>query len=176
MIILPQIPILEKLSQIATVIGALSFFLAIIIFFIETRRRRHERELATYDNLAKEYRDFLKLCFDNYELQVFNYNFYEDIKIEGGKAEKVRKYILFEILVSLLESAYFQYKNHSNSFKKKQWEGWVQYMKDWCSRNDFQIAWKEHLSTQFDSDFLGFMDNLIRESLSADKLEKQTDI
>ncbi len=173
MFILTEVPLLEKLSQIATIIGAFSFFLAIIIFFVETRRRRYERELSTYDNLAKEYRDFLKLCFENYELQVYNYTFYEEVKIEIGKAEKVRKYILFEILVSLLESAYFQYKNHTNSFRKAQWEGWVQYMKDWCSRKDFQIAWKEHLSSEFDSDFLGFMNDLISESLDAERSEKK---
>ena len=156
--------VLENLSYIATILGAFSFFFAIVIFIVESRRRRQERELATHDNLAKEYREFLRLSFENPELQVFNYDYYPEIDLNLDEAKKIKKYILFEILVSLFETAFFQYRSHDNTFKKLQWTGWVQYMTDWCRREDFQIAWQEHLSSEFDSDFLDFMNKLIQKS------------
>lgn len=173
MILLSETFSLEQLSYIATIVGAFSFFFAIIIFLLENRRRRHESELSTYDNLSKEYREFIKLCFENYELQVFAYDFHENLNVELDNHQKVRKYMIFEILVSLLESAYFQYKNHKNAFKKTQWTGWVQYTYDWCSRKDFQIAWKEHLSSEFDNDFLNFMNSLMNKRLEEEKLNQQ---
>jgi hypothetical protein len=174
MILLADTSFLEKLSYIATIVGAFSFFFAIIIFAIETKRRRQERELTTHDNLSKEYREFLKLCFENHELQVFNYDYYNDLNLKLSDSQKIKKYILFEILVSLLESAFFQYRSHANNFKKTQWTGWVQYMEDWCSREDFQIAWKEHLSSEFDSDFLKFMNDLINKGIEEKKLTQQS--
>ena len=162
---------LENLSHIATIIGGLSFFLAIIFFLIESKRRRREHELATYDNLSKEYREFLKLCFENSDLQLFIYDAYPEIKLDLSPEQKVKKYILFEVLTSLLESAFFQYRDHNNSFKKAQWTGWVQYTRDWCERKDFQQAWREHLCAEFDSDFLNFMNDQLNEVL--DKEDKK---
>lgn len=157
--------LLEKLSHIASIIGAFSFFLALLIFIIEMRHRRKQLELSTYDNLAKEYRQFLKLSLENQELQIFIYDFYSEIKLDISESQKIKKYMLFEILVSMLESAFYQYRSHKNAFKKAQWIGWKQYANDWCSRKDFQIAWEEHLSSQFDNDFLRFMNDLILKQL-----------
>ena len=168
--------ILEQLSQIASIIGAFSFFLALLIFIIEMQHRKKEHELSTYDNLAKEYRDFLKLSLENQELQVFLYDFYSDINMNLSESQKIKKYMLFEILVSMLESAYYQYKNHKNDFKKAQWTGWRQYIYDWCSRKDFRIAWKEHLSSQFDSDFLNFINDIMIKQLEEEKSKQCLEI
>ncbi|MGB7394822.1 MAG: hypothetical protein WA913_10545 [Pricia sp.] len=168
--------VLENLSYFATIVGALSFFLAITIFLIEAKRRRQEHELATYDTLAKEYREFLKLCLENIDLQLFLHNSYTEKNLNLSAEQKIRKYILFEILTSLLESAFFQYRNHNNRFKKAQWTGWVQYTRDWCERKDFQKAWEEHLSSEFDSDFLNFMNDQLQDVLNEQDKKRKSQI
>lgn len=151
---------LETLSYVATIVGAFGFFFGVIIFFIETRRRREEQELATHDNLAREYREFLKICFENSNLvNIYDYDSKKSSSLDAN--QKMKKYILFDILVSLFETAYFQYHFHTNEFKRKQWNGWVAYMEDWCQREDFQQAWNEQLNSEFDSDFLKLMNDLI---------------
>ena len=160
-VLLAEISLLENLSYIATVIGAFGFFLAVIAFYAERKKQHEEHQLATYDNLAKEYRDFLKLCLQYPELQVYDYH--PKTKLTLTDLQRVQQYTLFDILVSLFESAYFQYRSHTNAFKKAQWAGWEEYIRDWCKRTDFRIAWQEHLGSEFDSDFLNFMNAILQE-------------
>jgi hypothetical protein len=149
----------EALSYIATIVGAFSVPFAVFLFFREMSIHRAEREISTYNDLAGEYRDFLKLClesgFDPYGNQ-------SDTSIESGGLSTDRL-IIYEMLVSIFETAFFQYRMHSNVFKDAQWSGWNTYIRDWCRRPEFRYAWKERLGGQFDTDFVKHMNGIMRD-------------
>jgi hypothetical protein len=67
---------------------------------------------------------------------------------------------LYLILISILERAFLMYQEQSSQVQSRQWEGREGYMKDFCTRENFRNAWPE-LGPQFDTQFVGFMDQLI---------------
>jgi hypothetical protein len=150
--------IAEVLANLATFLG---IPLAIYVFVRERQRDREERELATYSALKSLYLDYLKLCLDQLELPVQDDT--PAITPPLTAAQEQRKLLVFEILVNILEAAFFMYRRHADPFKQAQWSGWNQYMRGWCGREDFQAAWEQHLRAQLDSDFTKHMETLMRE-------------
>lgn len=151
--------VLEGISNIATIVGVP---FAVYLFLNEKKKQRFEQELNTYNDMSKEYREFMKLCIEHPELQLYPYDTGTSQKF--SPKQKAQQLIMFEILVSMCESAYFQYKDHDTAFKEAQWSGWHQYMLDWFENEDFRIAWNIHLSSEFDKGFLAYMANVSKES------------
>jgi hypothetical protein len=155
---------LSNLVDITTVLANVAAFLgiplAIIVFIADRRQARQEREQQTYQALQSEYSDFLKLCLENPELQMHDYR--PDPKAPIAPEKRGQRMVALEILVSMFESAFFLYgQGHRSQFKKRQWTGWEEYMRDWVSRDAFRAAWKAHLGAQFDSEFIKYMNELI---------------
>lgn len=147
------------LANAATFLG---IPLAIVVLIYDRRRARQDREQQTYQALQSEYSDFLKLCLDNPDLQLNEY--YPDTKTALTLEQQNRRMVAFEILVSMFESAFFLYnRGHRSEFKQRQWTGWAEFMRDWVSRDDFRAAWKEHLGSQFDAEFMRFVNQLVKE-------------
>jgi len=71
--------------------------------------------------------------------------------------------ILMELLVSVMESAYYLYEDQDSDFKAQQWDGWRRYIKSWFERDDFRNAWETHLGDQFDIKFIDAMKILLDE-------------
>jgi len=153
------IELFEILSYLAVIIG-IPF--SIYIFYIEKKRERLDREYGTYNALDERYLQFLELCLENYDLDVF------DVPIENKRRntqEQERKeLILFSILISIFERAFLMYRDQSTEIKKTQWEGWNHYMQDYCSRENFRRAWKIlGEGEQFEINFVNYMRSIIRE-------------
>jgi hypothetical protein len=70
--------------------------------------------------------------------------------------------VLFDSLVSLLERSFLMYADQSNSIKKRQWSGWLDYIRDYFESSTFRSLWVSR-GDQFDSDFVSFMNELARE-------------
>jgi len=156
---------LANLVKVTTVLANLAAFLgipmAIIVLILDRRRARQDREQLTYQTLQSQYSDFLKLCLNNPDLQLHDYH-------PGKKAvqnpKQDKHMVALEILVSMFESAFFLYHHgHHSEFKRRQWKGWEDFMRDWVSRDDFRSAWEEHLGSQFDSEFISYVDRLVDE-------------
>jgi hypothetical protein len=145
----------ELLAHIATILG---IPVAILIFVNEKRKERRDREYGTYDALDEKYQDYLRLCMDNPELDVYY------IPLEGkhelSREQKIRQWAMFEILLSLLERAYLMYQDQSSEIKKAQWFGWDKYMHDYAKRETFRNLWQE-LSVEYDSSFVEYMNSVI---------------
>ena len=150
--------IAEVLANLATFLG---IPLALYVFVRDRQRDREARELATYSALKSLYLDYLKLCLEHLELQVQDYTPASTTTLTAAQAQ--RKMIVFEMLVNILEAAFFLYRRHADPFKQAQWSGWNQYMRGWCGREDFQAAWEQHLRAQLDSDFTKHMDAILRD-------------
>lgn len=147
-------------TVLANAAAFLGIPLAVIVLIVDRRRARQEREQQTYQALQSEYSEFLKLCLENPQLQLHDYR--PDSKAEISPEEKGQRMVALEILVSMLESAFFFYHHgHDSEFKSRQWTGWEEYMRAWASRKSFREAWKEHLGAQFDAESMRYMNSLI---------------
>jgi len=150
----------EVTTVLANAAAILGIPLAMIVLIVDRLRARQAREQQTYQALQSEYSQFLKLCLDNPQLQLYDYRL--DSNVEVSPEQQGNRMVALEILVSMLESAFFFYHHgHGSEFKSRQWTGWEQYMRDWASRADFRAAWREHLGAQFDSEFISHMNSLI---------------
>ncbi|MEP7009365.1 MAG: hypothetical protein ABJC13_03500 [Acidobacteriota bacterium] len=143
---------LDALASAATFLG---IPIAILVFWFEQRRERFERQAQIYLSPNNQYIEYLKLCFEHPELDIY------DLVSPGASTPRdvKREWIAFNILVSVMEQAFLLYRGHPDP-ANKQWTGWCDYMRWWLSRSNFRRAWDLELSSQFDSDFIQFMNSL----------------
>jgi hypothetical protein len=120
-------------SYVVTIVG-LPF--AILVFFFEQQRERKNEEEELFQRLSDEYREFLKLVLDNADLQLLR---------QQGSAAKLteeqneRKLAIFGILTSIFERAYLLvYEEDMDRQTRRLWQAWEDYMREWCSREDFR--------------------------------------
>ncbi len=156
---------LDSLQQIVEIVASsisiLGIPVGIYLYYTAKRREQLDREYGTYNALDEKYTEFLKLCLENWELDVF------DVPLESKKKltpEQLRKeQILFLILISILERAYLMYKDQSTKIKKAQFAGWESYMRTWSSRANFRRVWKQAGidAETFDKDFYKHMNALV---------------
>ncbi len=144
----------ELLSYAATIIG---IPLAIYIFYkdkIKARKLKEKEALFTSHSL---YVDYLKICLENPEMNIYNTSF------SGNHLtpEEKKEIIIFEILFTYLESTFLYYVDQSDKVKLKRWTGWVNYIKDFSKQENFRKAW-ELTSGQWDEDFMKLMNDIIR--------------
>ena len=150
--------ILELLSYLATVLG---IPIAIYLFYHEKRRERISREIEAYSATHETYLEYLKLCLDNIDLDVFDIP--DEHPVALSAEQKKRELIVFCMLIGIFERAFLMYKDQSTYIKKKQWSGWNNYMIDWSSRKNFRKDWAI-LRGQFDIEFVEHMDRLIMDA------------
>lgn len=153
--------LLEILSLIATTLGVP---IAIAIFFNEKRKERRDREYGTYNALDDKYLDFLNLCLLNMDLGI-----YEKADKELSEEQQLRSNIIFDVLISILERAYLMYQGHSDQIRKSQWVGWNSYIEDWMNYNRFRIAWETLLNSQFDTNFIEYMNEIYHKKAVPEK-------
>ena len=162
--------VFEILANIATLLGVP---IAIWRFASEERRERVDREYGTYDALDEKYIDYLKLCLEYPDLDVYDYAKSEIDQLLSKKNHFVNKQelILFTILISIFERSFLMYRDQSTAIKKEQWMGWDEYIREYAVRDNFRLAWKI-LGTQFDVNFLQYMDQVMLET----KVNEQTKV
>ncbi|MEK6479681.1 hypothetical protein WJR50_19215 [Catalinimonas sp. 4WD22] len=147
---------LEIGALLVTLFGVPS---AIYVYWQQKSKERKEREYGTYNALDDKYIDFLNLCLENHDLDI--YHIAKKGKSEYSPEQNARELIIFEILISLFERAFLMYRDQDSKIKKLQWEGWNRYMEDWMQRDNFRRAW-ERLGTQWELNFENHMKEVYR--------------
>jgi hypothetical protein len=143
----------EWLSYVVTVIG---LPLAIFVFIFEQRKERNNEEEAVYQLLSDNYQDFLKVALDNTDLRLFTTEQTPDLTVE----QRERMFIIFNMLISLLERAYLLlYEETMSAPQLRRWQSWDDYMREWCSRADFRALLPELLRGE-DPGFVSYIENL----------------
>jgi len=151
----------EIASHLITLLGVP---VAIYAYLQEKSKERREREYGTYNSLDDKYIEFLNLCLENTDLDI--YHIAKKGENEYKTDEKARETIIFEILISILERAFLMYHDQSSKVKKEQWEGWNGYMEDWLKRENFQRAW-EKLGYQWEVNFENHMNEIYKKVKAA---------
>ena len=124
---------LEALSYVVTIVG---FPFAIGVFLLEQRKERLNEDEELYQRLSDEYADFLKLVLENADLRLVGS---QEPPPQLTDEQRERKFVMFEILISLFERAYILvYDEKQNRQSQRLWLSWEDYMREWCRREDFR--------------------------------------
>jgi len=155
--------IAEIVQVLANASTALGIPLAIYLFYEDRKREIREREYVAYDGLDSNYIEYLKLCLENPELDVFHIPIEDAKNGEGKQAEKDRKeMIMFAILFSILERSYLMYQHEHTGVKIRRRAEWEKYIiNDWLPRENFRRMWKLH-GEEYQVDFVRYMNSLVK--------------
>lgn len=153
---IPFFKVLEHLAYLVTILG---FPVAIISYRREMRRQRREREIGTYTALDDKYLQYLELCIQHPDLNV--YYFRTDRKTGFTPQEKVQRYALFEILISIMERSYLMYTRHADDDRASERQGWVDFVSEWKGHPDWDDLWGV-CGRQYEDSFVKFVDALPR--------------
>lgn len=143
----------ETASYIVTVIG---LPMAIGFYALDRLKQRAQEEEETYLHLSDEYVGFLKLALENADLRLL------DPSATAGLDEdqRVRKFVLLGILISLFERAYILiYRENMRGAELRRWRSWEDWMVEWCRREDFRAAMDVHLPGE-DPEFVAYLKHL----------------
>lgn len=143
------LPVEAYLALAAHVSTALGIPIAIVVFMVERRRERLERERETYRTLSDRYIEYLTLLLNMPDVSTTETKWIAD---ESPDAE-VKQQLVVQIAVSLVESAYVLYADHTSRFRQAQWDGWRAYLRDWCAHPAFIEMWDAGLIDQYDTRF-----------------------
>jgi hypothetical protein len=160
----------EKLVPLATL---LSVVIAAVLFVQGQRKEAAERAQEAvarahadatarearvrddYTALDDKYIEFVKLCLDHKDLDVFDTPL---VRAEPPTADQRRQEaMVIAILQSILERAYLMYGDPNDAFERNQWSAWSAYMKAWSARDNFRAEWSQN-RTEFDPAFAAYMD------------------
>lgn len=150
--------IFELLSYIA-VVGGIP--LALYNYIRTKKKEQLDRDYGTYNALDEKYIEFQKLCLQYPYLDVFDVQDVNPVKL--NEQQKKEELIAFTMLFSIFERAFLMYYDASDIIKKKQWSGWNEYIREYCSRDNFKSAWRISRTT-FDTDYQNFMERTIQAS------------
>lgn len=151
----------ELLAQLVTIVG---LPIAIFSYVRESRRQRNDRELGTYSSLDDKYIYYMNLCIEHPELNLFHVPLPD--RPSYTPEQTVRRYAMFEILVSILERAFLMYSGHPTPARANQWAGWEAYLKFWVGHPDFDALWGM-LGGEFDDRFVAHVQKLMNERRAA---------
>jgi hypothetical protein len=132
--------------------------LALIVYLVERKANREEREHKTYDQLDNRFFEYQKLALEYYDLDILDVP-NSDPSLSFDKKRK-QEMVAYAILFSLFERAFLMFSHQGKEFRLRQWSGWKYFLNDFLRRESVRNAW--HLSKQtYDTDFQAFMERKI---------------
>ena len=146
----------ELLSYVVTVLG---LPLAVGVFIYEKHKERLAEEEEVYEALSSRYHDFLRLAMDNPDLRLLSQAKTTDL--DAGQRERMQA--IFGLLIALFERAYLLlYEDDLSGMEARRWQSWVDFMQEWCAREDFREAIPDLLVGE-DPQFAAYLTRLARD-------------
>lgn len=143
----------ELFSYIVTVIG---LPLAIVVYLVEKHQERVNDEDDVYERLSRNYQDFLQLALDNPDLKLLSRGHTPNLNPE----QEERMQAIFAMLIALFERAYLLLYDKSLRGKElRRWHSWVDFMQEWCERDDFRDSLPGHIRGE-DPEFADYIKGL----------------
>lgn len=140
---------MELWSYIVTVVG---LPMAIFVFMREQRKERENEDEEIYQKLMDDYSEFLKLIIQNSDLQLRSGR-----TIELDDEQRERRLSIFDMLISLFESAYIlAYDEKMDRNQRRRWQSWEDYMVEWCRRREFRESLPQLLEGE-DEEFSAYI-------------------
>jgi len=156
-------------SFLTSVVVVLGMPIGLFQYIRNARRDRRNREYSAYDATDQYYMDFLRMCFENPQLDIFDIA--DGVSKDLTSEEKKRELIAFTMLIAVFERAYFIFENAPSGIVGRQWRGWQEYIADYCNRANFQDAWRLS-GDQFDHKFQRYMQDTMKRVLDSNHTER----
>jgi len=139
------------LGDVVVIIG-LPF--AIYQYYHSTSKERDDRGFQIYNSLDEKFVEWENLCLAHTDLDIFDV---PDTTTKNlSEKQKKEELICFTILGSLFERAFVLYSDGSTKLKQNQWQGWDEYITDFCKRKNFRQAW-EITGNTYEGEFEKYM-------------------
>ena len=166
---------LQMFSLIFSSIQTLGVVIAVFVFIYSIRENRQDREVALYDGNLDAYIDYLSICRENPELDIFEIPLQETPTLTP-KQERLER-MAFSQLFCLFERTYMlQVKTKKalspvNYIESSEWQNFIQ---RFATRQNFRDAWNS-ARLYFDSEFVKFMDEKLNAEVMAGEQGRQID-
>jgi hypothetical protein len=107
--------------------------------------KQEKRQNDIYDSIDNKYMEYLQLCLENIELDVYDI---PDEKIEGINKKEI---VAYTMLITIFERAFLEYKAYMptvevpknlRELRDNQWPGWEEYILRFTGRPNFQKSYK----------------------------------
>ena len=122
----------EIASFVVTVVG---LPVAILIFVYQARRERANEEEEEYQLLNDAYNEFLRVVLEHSDLHLRSNLPTPNLTPD----QEERMLVVFDMLISLFERAYLvAYDPDMDAGKKRRWNSWEDFMREWCRRENFR--------------------------------------
>lgn len=163
--------ILQAGADIVTILGIFLALIGAIISmrtFTNERKKEHlEKEYGTFDSLDNKYVEFMYACTQHPNLDLFS----EPLgpNRTATKEDLVTERALYSVLISIFERAFVMFERRAGEdIKKLQYDGWVECMKSYCTRDSFLYEW-QRIGSQFDIQFQNTLNKIIDNEKSSMK-------
>lgn len=158
----------EVAANIATILGIPS---GIAVYYLSKKREREQREFETYDRLDDRFIDYIKLCLDNPELNVFEVPLEDLPYTDKNQQERRKEIIIYTSLIAIFERYYLSYMRQKPGSKALL--GWETYMEYWFTKDSFREAW-DWISIRKQIERAGLPDN--GKSYNAEFVDKMNEL
>ncbi len=153
--------LVTSLGLILTIVG---LFFAVRSYKVEREKERLEKAYGTFDDLDNKYVEFMYKCTEYPNLDLFSIPARAGRKI--SKHDILIERALYSVLISIFERAFLMFERHADKdAKDRQYSGWVECMKSYCTRESFLHEWNL-IGHQFDTRFHDMMKQLIETSVA----------
>ncbi|MEZ5850431.1 MAG: hypothetical protein R3D68_07260 [Hyphomicrobiaceae bacterium] len=129
----------QAASYIVTILGVPAF---IFQYFRNSRREKIARRDGIYRIVDAAFVDFNKLIVNYPNLNV---TWFDTAKREMSDEERVQQYIIFDLLTNMFERDFLAYQDASGEQRKVQWQGWVEYIDQYCAKAAYREWWNNPL-------------------------------
>ena len=152
----------EVVDLAAKLVSLVGIPIGVVLFFLSKRRERLDREYGTYNALDDKYIEYLMLCIEHPDLDLYY------VPMRGGAAaldprQEIQQLALFEILMSQMERAYLMYFGQPRGFRSLQWRGWSAYIDKWLERPVFAQLLAGIDMNQYDADFTLYLQGKLKD-------------
>jgi hypothetical protein len=159
------------LKEVFEALSYISITIALPLAWAEYRHARsaaeaehkqvlQEQKYQTYHLLDEKYQEFLKLCFDNPDLDIFDVKDGNSSSSSLSPERRKQELIAFNILFATFERAFFTYQSQTDELRRRQWVGWDAYIDSFAKRENFSHAWAISGIT-FDEEFQNYMSHVL---------------
>lgn len=136
--------------------GMVGVIMATSTFVWNVFKDRNQKLNQIYDSLDDKYLEYLKWCFENVDLDVYDIS---NNKVGHNQntlytpSDVKKELIAFTVLLNIFERAFLAYNDPGvpEDIKDRQWSGWHEYIKAFADRENFKKAIETLYSGSFGS-------------------------
>jgi len=146
-----------EFSTVSSLLLSASIIFSIPFWVYTKLHERKEKSISAYKELITEYTKMMDVFLSNAELDLFSDKNY--LLIQENSIEERKVKIIFSMLIALFERAYIIFNTNEPWLRKRYWNEWDLYIKEWACRPLFKKYLNSTL-TNSDSEFMHYMNSI----------------